>query len=394
MVNSVMALKCLGYDDSHPKVAHGIQKLAELEIEEGDTIRLQPCLSPIWDTALAVTALSESGCSPDHPRIVAAARWLVGKEARRSGDWQVRNPGVEASGWYFQFKNEFYPDVDDTAAVLMALRRAALDDVRGGADAVRRGLAWTLSLQCTNGGWAAFDVDVDHEILTKVPFADHNAMLDPACADITGRVLEMLGEFPEEMARPEVRAAVARAAEYLAREQDPSGAWYGRWGVNYIYGTCHALKGLAAAGVDPASETIRRAVAWLVSCQNEDGGWGESCASYEDPAAKGRGASTPSQTAWAVMGLVAAGEAPSIAVTRGIRFLIDTQRPDGSWAEEQCTGTGFPGVFYLRYHLYCQYFPLFALGAYRRAMAGERRAERTGGAKPEDTLVAGVDFRD
>ncbi len=368
MVNSVMALKSLGYEDSHPKVAEGIEKLRELEIEEGDAIRLQPCLSPIWDTALAMNALEESGVAADHPAMLRGARWLVSKEARRSGDWQVRKPNIEASGWYFQFKNEFYPDVDDTAAVLMALERADLDKVAGGPESLKRGVDWMLSLQCSNGGWAAFDVDVDHEVLTKVPFADHNAMLDPACADITGRVLEMLGRFPDLRRQRRVRSAIAKAVEFMVGEQDESGAWYGRWGVNYIYGTCHALKGLASVGVDLRSSTIRRAVEWLEGCQNDDGGWGESCHSYADPSTKGQGTSTASQTSWAVLGLIAAGEARSRAVSRGIRYLLDRQNPDGTWDEDAYTGTGFPCVFYLKYHLYSQYFPLFALGAYRRAL--------------------------
>jgi len=371
VVNSVMAMHSLGYDESHPHVAHSLDKLRRLEIEDGNAIRLQPCQSPVWDTALAISALHEAGVASGDPAIVAAARWLVGKEVRSSGDWKVRNrDDVEVSGWYFQFQNEFYPDVDDTAAVLMALERADLSSVQGGADSIRRGIAWVLSMQCSNGGWASFDVDVDREIFTKFPFADHNAMLDPACADITGRVLEMLGRFASLRDHADVRRAVARRVEFLRQSQDPGGAWYGRWGVNYIYGTWQALKGLTAVGEDPNGPYIRKAVEWLRSRQNGDGGWGESCRSYDEAAEKGNGTSTPSQTAWAVMGLIAAGEAGSAEVQRGIEFLLERQRADGSWEEQEFTGTGFPCVFYLRYHMYRLYFPLFALGMYERALKG------------------------
>jgi squalene-hopene/tetraprenyl-beta-curcumene cyclase len=304
-------------------------------------------------------------------------RWLVQKEARSPDyqrDWQKRKRGVEASGWYFQFKNEFYPDVDDSAAVLMSLKLAAMPGDADTEASIRRGIDWVLSLQCSNGGWAAFDVDVDHEILTKIPFADHNAMLDPACADITGRVLEMLGYCPQLLAEKRVRDAVDRALKFLAGEQDAAGCWYGRWGVNYIYGTCHVLKGLSGVGFDPQSPMVRRAVEWLKSCQNADGGWGETCGSYDDPSLKGRGQSTPSQSAWALHGLIAAGEASRPEVERGVRYLLSTQRGDGFWPEDLFTGTGFPRVFYLKYHLYSQYFPLCALATYRRATAGARAA--------------------
>lgn len=370
MVNSVLAMHSLGYDESHPCVANTLDKLRELEIEESDTLRLQPCLSPVWDTALAVNAMREAGCLKDSPEMLAAGRWLVSKEVRKSGDWQVRVPGVEASGWYFQFQNEFYPDIDDSAAVLLALDRVDHTKVEGLEAAIGRGVNWILSLQCSNGGWAAFDVDVQREALTQVPYADHNAMLDPACADITGRVLEMLGRFPELRKNPEVELAVQKGVSFLKQEQEDDGSWYGRWGVNYIYGTWQALKGIMAVGEDPQAPYVRRAVHWLKSHQNPDGGWGESCASYGHPEKKGRGVSTASQTAWAVMGLIAAGEVESNAVREGIRFLLTTQKPDGSWDEDQFTGTGFPGVFYLNYHLYRIYFPLFALGYYRNVKNG------------------------
>lgn len=374
MVNSVLAMRSLGYAESHPYIANTLDKLRELEIEEDDELRLQPCLSPVWDTALAVNALREAGLPRNAPEINISGRWLVSKEVRKSGDWQLRLPGVEASGWYFQFQNEFYPDIDDTAAVLLALERVDPASVDGLEASIGRGVNWVISLQCSNGGWAAFDADVHRQALTYVPYADHNAMLDPACADITGRVLEMLGRFPSLRAEPRADRAIRRGVEFLKGEQEEDGSWYGRWGVNYIYGTWQALKGLLSAGEDPEAPYLRRAVAWLKDRQNPDGGWGESCASYSDPKSNGRGTSTASQTAWAVMGLTSAGEAGSDAVKRGIEYLIATQLPDGSWDEAEFTGTGFPGVFYLKYHFYRIYFPLFALGYYRNVVRGTHPA--------------------
>jgi squalene-hopene/tetraprenyl-beta-curcumene cyclase len=374
MVNSVLAMRSLGYEESHPYIANTLDKLRELEIEEGDALRLQPCLSPVWDTALALNALREAGLSVSAPEISASGRWLVSKEVRKSGDWQLRVPGVEASGWYFQFQNEFYPDIDDTAAVLLALERVDPRSVDGLEASIGRGVNWVISLQCSNGGWAAFDADVQRQALTYVPYADHNAMLDPACADITGRVLEMLGRFPSLRAEPRVDRAIQRGIQFLKDEQEDDGSWYGRWGVNYIYGTWQTLKGLMAVGENPRAPYIRRAVAWLEARQNPDGGWGESCASYGDPKMSGRGASTASQTAWAVMGLASAGEARSSAARRGIDYLLSTQLPDGSWEEAAFTGTGFPGVFYLKYHYYRVYFPLFALAYHRNVLRGTHPA--------------------
>ena len=370
MVNSVMALIVLGYDQKDPLVAKAIQELHKLEIDEGDEIRLQPCLSPIWDTSKAVNALHESGVPGTSPELVEACRWLVSKEVRKPGDWKVRLPHVNVGGWAFQFRNEFYPDVDDTSAVIMALGRLDPGQVEGLDDAVARGIDWLLNMQCSNGGWAAFDVDVHKEFLTKVPYADHNAMLDPPCADITGRCLEMFGRFPGLRHRRRVEDAISRGVAYLKDTQEEDGAWYGRWGVNYIYGTWQVVKGLTAVGEDPAQEYIQRAVSFFKSHQNEDGGWGETCASYDDPSLRGRGETTASQTAWALMGLLAAGEIDSPEVSRGVRCLLETQSPDGTWEEGDWTGTGFPCVFYLKYHLYRLYFPIFALGMYRNARRG------------------------
>ncbi len=372
MVNSVMAMRCLGHDESHPCFATNLKKLQELEIEDGDCIRLQPCLSPVWDTGLVINALVEAGAAPDEPEIIEGARWLLTKEVRKPGDWNQRVRGVETSGWPFQFRNEFYPDVDDTAAVLLALERCDHTKVPGLEDSITRGLNWTLNMQCSNGGWAAFDVDIDHALLTHVPYADHNAMLDPACADITGRVLEMLGRFPDLRSNPVYRDAIARGVKYLVDSQLADGSWFGRWGVNYIYGTWQAVKGLMAVGENPQAPHVRKAVAWLVEHQNSDGGWGETCDSYRDVKLSGRGTSTVSQTSWAVMALVATGSADSPAVEQGVDFLLRRQKSDGTWDEDEFTGTGFPDVFYLRYHLYRVTFPLFALGYYRNVKYSQK----------------------
>jgi squalene-hopene/tetraprenyl-beta-curcumene cyclase len=277
---------------------------------------------------------------------------------------------VEPSGWYFQFRNELCPDVADSAAAILALDRIDPKRVEGIAAAIGRGINWILSLQSSSGGWAAFDADIQKSALAKLPYADHDGMLDPACPDITGGVLEMLGRFPEVCRKPRVAEAIRKAVGFLTETQQHDGTWYGRWGVNYIHGTWQALKGLMAVGEDPDSPPVRRAVAWLKNHQNADGGWGEGCESYRNPAKKGQGTSTASQTSWALMGLVAAGEIESVEVRRGVEYLLRTQRPDGSWDEEQFTGTGVPQVLYLRHHLYRVYFPLLALGHYRNVKKG------------------------
>jgi squalene-hopene/tetraprenyl-beta-curcumene cyclase len=383
MVNLVMALTSMGYGEDHPAVRSNLEKLRELEIEEDGAIRLQPCLSPVWDTALALNALLEAGLPNSSTEAVQAARWLVSKEVRQSGDWQVRRPKLEASGWYFQFANEFYPDIDDSAAVLMALERVDHREVDGLEAAMSRGFTWILNMQSSDGGWAAFDVDVNREALTQVPYADHNAMLDPTCPDITGRVLESIARFSNHQTNSQVAKVIRRGVDYLKKHQEEDGSWYGRWGVNYVYGTWQSLKGLIAVGEDPRAPYIQKAAAWLRSCQNADGGWGETCESYADASLKGQGASTASQTAWAVMGLVATGDLDSEAVTRGIAYLVETQNEDGSWKEEYFTGTGFPRVFYLKYHLYRIFFPLFALAYYRNEKNGVRPPR--GGARVELT---------
>lgn len=360
MIYALIALRCLGYSDDDPQVVRARAALEALEIEEGDTLRLQPCTSPVWDTAIAMNALTSAGLPPDDPRLVRSAEWMVSKEVRHPGDWSRKRPELEPSGWYFEYENEFYPDIDDTAMVLLALKGVDTSAVPGASDAIRRGLNWILGMQGKDGGWASFDVDNNKKLFCSVPFADHNAMIDPSTADITARILEMLAAYGYDESHPQVRKAI----RYVLREQESDGSWFGRWGVNYIYGTWQALKGLWAMGFTPDHPSVRRAARWLISFQNDDGGWGESCKTYDCPAERGMGRSTASQTAWALMGLMVSGRADSEAVRRGVEYLVRTQNSEGSWDEQEWTGTGFPRVFYLRYHLYRHTFPLWALGMY------------------------------
>ncbi|MGH7381210.1 MAG: squalene--hopene cyclase [Candidatus Methylomirabilales bacterium] len=364
MVNAVMALHTLGYSEDHPKMAEGLKEIELLGIEEADRFHLQPCLSPVWDTPLAVNALVESALPRDHPALLRAAAWLLQQQILRRGDWQVKRPELPAGGWAFQFRNDFYPDTDDSAVVLMALKKIALPDRADIRQAIEIGLEWFLGMQSANGGWGSFDVDNTRLLLNNIPFADHGALLDPPTEDLAGRGLEMLGTYGETLAHPRA----ARALGFVKRTQDPRGGWYGRWGANYVYGTWSVLRGLQAIGEDLNAPYIRRAIRWLESCQNADSGWGETLLSYADPTLAGKGESIPSQTAWALLGLLAAGEAQNPAVARGIRFLIETQRSDGSWDDPFWNATGFPRVFFLKYHLYPVYFPLWALGVYRTAL--------------------------
>jgi squalene-hopene/tetraprenyl-beta-curcumene cyclase len=363
MVYSIIALRCLGYELDSPTVQWAMKQLDELHITEGVRTRVQPCLSPVWDSAIVLISLADAKVPAKHPAWERAVGWLLAKEIRNSGDWRTRGPDVEPTGWHFQFNNAFYPDLDDTAMVVLALNRSPLADDPAVVAATRRGVNWLLSMQNRDGGWAAYDVDIDNQVLTQLPFADHNAMLDPSCADITARVIELLGTLGYRADHP----AVVRALDYLWSSQEPEGCWYGRWGVNYIYGTWQVLQGLRALDFPMDHPALRRAVEWLESTQRPSGAWGETCQSYDDPALKGTGEPTASQTAWATLGLIAAGRAFSPAVRASIDYLIQTQLPDGTWDEPQFTGTGFPSVFYLRYHLYRVYFPLMALGRYQAA---------------------------
>jgi squalene-hopene/tetraprenyl-beta-curcumene cyclase len=360
MMYLIMALESLGYADDHPDLLEAIRHFENLLIETEDRFQFQPCVSPVWDTAICAYALGELGDrSPVRippEKLTACADWLLAKEVRRKGDWSIKRPDLEPSGWAFEFANEFYPDIDDTAMVLLALRHAKASDPARQARVEQRAIRWLLGMQSSDGGWAAFDVDNNWHLLNKVPFADHNAMLDPTCPDITGRVLEALSRCGLPPAHPAIRRGVA----YLVQVQERDGSWYGRWGVNYIYGTFLALRGLQHAQAADAMETVRQGAAFLRHVQNPDGGWGESCTSYRVNRFVAA-ASTPSQTAWALLGLAAAGERDSAAVQRGLAWLLERQKPDGRWDEELMTGTGFPNVFYLTYHLYRDYFPLLAL---------------------------------
>jgi len=359
-VYSLVALKCLGYPLNHPVIDRGLKGIEGFIAEDDSTMRLLPATSPVWDTAWAVISLRESGLPADHPALVRAARWLLGQEIRVDGDWRVKNPSAEPGCWAFEFENKLYPDMDDTSVVARALRRVRLSDGEEPAKnaAIDRAARWVVSMQSKDGGWAAFDLNNDKQFLAHVPFADFMTPLDPTCADVTAHAVEMLGELDWG------GAALDRALLYLKNTQEEDGAWYGRWGVNYLYGTGLVLAGLRAAGQASDLVSIRRAVSWLLSRQNGDGGWGESCHSYEDPSTRGIGPSTASQTAWALIGLLASNEHASDAVRRGIAFLLRTQREDGSWEEDFYTGTGFPRAFYLRYDLYRIYFPLMALALY------------------------------
>jgi len=372
MLNSVIALKVLGYQPDNPILKREWAELKRLQHETADNLRIEPCFSPVWDSAIVLMCLAESGVSPDHPKLKRAAEWLMEKEIRFRGDWHHKNPAkVEPSGWVFEYNNKWNPDVDDTAMVLLALRHIPTDNPQKRDECFRRGLRWMMTFQCRDGGWAAFDKDCTKNILEKVPFADHNAMLDPECADITARILELLGYERWSRSHPQIESAL----KFLREEQEDDGSWYGRWGVNYIYGTWQTLRGIRALNWDMNEGWLQRARAWLESVQHDDGGWGERCNTYDDPVFKGQGPSTATQTAWAVMGLCAFDDPQNPALKRGIDYLARTQNPDGSWTEHETTGTGFPKVFYLKYDMYRNAWPLLALATYRQIC--ERAAGRT-----------------
>ncbi len=407
MANAVMALKTLGCGENDPDYQRGLRAIDRLLIhteqaqvvlpDDGAAMHVtlaatgssaaaelypaplgegaekrsfsfcQPCTSPVWDTALSLTALCEAqagGFSPDR-----AMEWLFSQQISTPGDWSERCSGLECGGWAFQYENALYPDVDDTSKVLMSLFRAGALDRPEYREKIARAVRWVLGMQSSDGGWGAFDVDNNHLYLNDIPFADHGALLDPSTADLTGRCIEMLGMLGHGPDFP----PIARGIAFLRREQEPFGGWFGRWGVNYIYGTWSVLSGLNQAGEDMGAPYVRRGVEWLISCQNDDGGWGETCASYDDPSLAGSGASTASQTAWALLGLLAAGEANHAAVKAGVSYL--TERFNDGWDERYFTGTGFPRVFYLRYHGYSLFFPVWALGVYARHRKGETTAQ-------------------
>ena len=371
-VYSLIALNLLGYDLSHPVIARGLAALDSFTVwadtPEGPVRRIEACQSPVWDTVLAMIALGDAGLPPDHQALVKAGRWVLAEEIRGPGDWQVRRPGLEPSGWAFEFNNDVYPDIDDTAEVLLALERTTQPADAGLPEAIDRATRWLIGMQSRDGGWGAFDADNTRKMVTKLPFCDFGEVIDPPSADVTAHAVEALSQRGLAGSKP-----VRRGVAWLLRAQESDGSWFGRWGANYVYGTGAAVPALIAAGVLPTKPVIRRAVNWLVEHQNPDGGWGEDLRTYEPPgsqhsagqhgAAPGRDESTASQTAWALLALLAAGGA-SDSVDRGIRWLAQTQRPDGTWDEPQFTGTGFPRDFYINYHLYRLVFPVSALGRY------------------------------
>src|ERR1700730_1602377 len=371
MTNSALMFDALGYQRQDPRMVQVLSAIDKLLIVREDEAYCQPCVSPVWDTGLACQALMEAGEEAIMPRVRAALSWLEPLQVTDvAGDWAVQKPHVRPGGWAFQYADAYYPDVDDTAVVAMAMDRAA---GRGPEykDAVARAREWIEGLQSANGGWGAFDSDNDREYLNSVPFADHGALLDPPTADVTARCLSMLGQLGET---PAGKPTVARGVEYLLRTQEKDGSWFGRWGMNYIYGTWSVLCAFNAVKRDPCSADVQKGAAWLKSIQNTDGGWGEGGESYAMDYAGYRAApSTPSQTAWALIGLMAAGMVDDSAVTSGIRYLVRTRAEDGLWNEERFTATGFPRVFFLRYHGYSKYFPLWALARHRNLKEGNRQ---------------------
>jgi squalene-hopene/tetraprenyl-beta-curcumene cyclase len=361
-VYSMIALHLLGYPLDHPVMRAGFDGLERFTVHENGTRRLEACQSPVWDTAWAVLALADAGVAPDDPALVRAAGWLLDEEIRVDGDWSVRRPHLAPGGWAFEFENDSYPDIDDTSEVVLALRRVAHPDGGAQRGAIDRGVAWTLGMQCRDGGWGAFDVDNTRELCRRLPFCDFGEVIDPPTADVTAHMVEMLAVLERE------GPALDRGVSWLWRSQEADGSWFGRWGANYVYGTGAAVPALVAAGVRPTDPRLQRAATWLVDHQNPDGGWGEDLRSYDDPAWRGRGTSTASQTAWALLAFLALGSTDD-AVERGVDFLARTQRDDGTWDEPEFTGTGFPGDFYINYHLYRQVFPVMALGRYMRSAA-------------------------
>ncbi len=361
MVNAILALSALGYGVAYEPVKKGLEALEKFTVEKADEMILQSCISPIWDTALTALALLYSGMDRDHPAINCASKWLVSKQIFSKGDWSVKRPDLQPGGWAFEFDNDWYPDVDDTAVVLMLLNRHA-DRPFVTPESLQCGLRWILGMRGKDGGWGAFDVDNNLGILNQLPFGDLEAMIDPSTPDLTGRVLELLGLVGFAPSHDIVRKAI----RFLKKKQEEDGTWWGRWGVNYIYGSSSVLVGLGAIGEDMSKPYIQKTVKWFKSQQKIDGGWGECCESYDKAHLKCQGWSTPSQTAWAILALIAAGEGAGEEVHKGIKYLLNKQQPDGTWEEEFFTGTGFPKYFMIRYHNYRNCFPLMALGKFKK----------------------------
>ncbi len=351
-----LACRGRGFDD--PQFAKAVEGWQGFLVEDGDRLRPEACQSPVWDTGLALLGLRACGVPATHPQLLRAADWLVAEEVTVKGDWAVRRPDLAPGGWAFEYQNDIYPDIDDAAVIALALRAMGVGEA-----AVRRGLDWVVGMQSAGGGWGAFDADNTSEWIAKIPFFDFGAVIDPPSVDVSAHALEVLAPLPEH------REAVERGLQWVLAEQEEDGSWFGRWGVNHVYGTGAALPALEACGVPHDHPAMRRGVAWLDSVQHGSGGFGEDVLSYSDPAWRGRGTPTPSQTAWALLGYVAAGEERSDAARRAAEFLLSTQRPDGDWDEEHFTGTGFPLDFMIRYHLYRLYFPLLALGRLRERLS-------------------------
>ena len=391
-VYSLMALKVLGYEVDHPVMRRGIEGFKAFSVEDDERLRVQACVSPLWDTCLALIGLLDSGVESTHPALAAAGDWLIRGQILTGGDWQVKASNVPAGGWAFEFHNNQYPDLDDTAEIVIALARLTLSDQEAQRRSIDRAVQWLLGMQSSNGGWAAFDKNNTRTLLAKIPFSDFGETIDPPSVDVTAHILEMLGQLGFDAGHPQV----AHGLDYIFSEQEPDGPWFGRWGVNYIYGTGAVLPALKALGIDMSMPSVKRAVEWLVDHQNKDGGWGESCISYVDPEYRGQGPSTASQTAWALLALLAAGPVGSETTRRGVGYLVSSQQADGSWDEPYFTGTGFPGYgigkpldenlnegdwgsrghelpagFMINYHMYRNYWPLMALGRYERLLSGE-----------------------
>jgi squalene-hopene/tetraprenyl-beta-curcumene cyclase len=366
-VYSMIALHLRGYPLDHPVMVAAFDGLERFSVHEDGGRRLEACQSPVWDTALAAIALVDCGVPADDPALAAARHWILGEEIHRRGDWAVRRPDLTPGGWAFEFANDNYPDIDDTAEIVLALRGTGGADERAALSATERAVSWVLGMQCRDGGWAAFDVDNTRTITRDLPFCDFGEVIDPPSADVTAHVVEMLAAVGD--GHPGTAAALRRGVEWLWAHQEADGSWFGRWGANHVYGTGHVVPALVAAGVDRSDPRLARAGAWITGHQNPDGGWGEDLRSYRDRAWIGRGASTASQTAWALLGLLALGERGP-ALERGIAHLVSTQRDDGTWDEPWYTGTGFPGDFYINYHLYRHVFPLTALGRAARELHG------------------------
>jgi squalene-hopene/tetraprenyl-beta-curcumene cyclase len=380
-VYSILALAVLGYPLDHPVMRAALDGLDGFTIWEGadephgGVRRLEACQSPVWDTALALVALRDAGVDPTDERLARAVRWVLAEEIDVRGDWSVIRPDVPPGGWAFEFANDNYPDIDDTAEVVIALERLRASEPAGVHAAVDRAVRWINGMQSRDGGFGAFDADNDSRLIGRLPFCDFGEVTDPPSADVTAHVIEMLALLIASGSAGLVDPVVLeRAVAWLSQQQEDDGSWFGRWGANHLYGTGAAVPALIAAGVAADDPGIGRAVRWLESVQNDDGGWGEDLRSYDDPAWRGRGASTPSQTGWALLALIAAGHVGE-AARRGVCWLVDHQRPDGSWDEPYFTGTGFPGDFYINYHLYRLVFPVMALGRYVGATRPEARRD-------------------